>query len=134
MASLGSAQPSLVEEAEMVAERDLTPDERNLLLRILESAQFAGAHELKAQVPVARVAGGSPTFLDLKVAGSATVSSYPDGPIPVRALVEGPNGSIVGEVLVWTKGGYLSGLEQAWFTDEAPRAMPSPDHIRVPAG
>jgi hypothetical protein len=33
-------------------------------------------------------------------------------------------------VLVWISGGYLDGLEYAWFTDDAPGTMPSADSVR----
>lgn len=53
------------------------------------------------------------------------------GPVPLTALVEAADGSIVGELLVWTTAGYLSDIEYAWFTDEPPEALPSVERIRA---
>jgi hypothetical protein len=103
--------------------------ERAVLHRILDGAQFPGARELSAQVDGARVVGGLPTFLDLAAAPSARPSSCKDGPVPLRPVVE-PDDEVEGELLVWVTGGYLSGLEYAWYTDEPPSAFPDPARIR----
>ncbi len=110
--------------------RNLSPDESGLLLTFLETRSFPGADALAAQVGLAQVDGGIPTLLDLIVDPSATPSVCADGPVPGRALVDGPGGEPVGEILVWVKDGYLSGLEYAWYTDEAPAAMPSLDRVQ----
>jgi hypothetical protein len=111
-----------------ITERELTPSERALLLLILENASFEGAQELRAQIPSTTITGGVDTFFDLEVRGPAPVSSCEDGPIPMRAFVKRHEG---GEVLVWVKDGYLSGLEHAWVSDEAPTGMPPPGDIRI---
>jgi hypothetical protein len=115
----------------VVTARDLTPDERKLLLRVLGDVPFDGASELQRQVDHATVVGGIPTLLELRVDESVPVAKREDGPIPVRALVEGTDDEIEGEVLVWVKDGYLSGLELAWFTDDPPTKMPTADSIRT---
>jgi hypothetical protein len=115
----------------MVDARELTPQERALIRRVLEAAAFEGASRLMAQVDAAGVTGGLTTLLDLEVGPAAPAADVADGPIPVRALVEGPQGSIEGEILIWVRDGYLSGLEFAWVSDEAPDAMPSPDQVKV---
>jgi hypothetical protein len=74
---------------------------------------------------------GGDTFLDLEVSGNASRSSFPDGHVPIRAYVA--DGEVVGEVLVWVKDGYLSSLEHAWTTDEAPAVFPHADRIRLEA-
>jgi hypothetical protein len=112
-------------------ERALTPTEVALLLHILDGASFEGADALRAQVSLAHVAGGIATFLGLAVAAGATASTFRAGPIPGRAFVEGTDGEPEGEVLVWVTGGYLSGLEFAWFTDEMPTEMPDADRVRL---
>jgi len=111
--------------------RDLTPSERAILFRILDGASFEGASELRGQIPNTEVIGGIDTFFHLEVTRPAPISGCEDGPIPVRAFVDGPEGEIEAEMLVWVKGGYLSGLEQAWMTDEAPAEMPAADRIRI---
>jgi hypothetical protein len=76
------------------------------------------------------VTGGLATLLDLAVDGFHRASS-PNGPVPVRALAEGPAGEPLGEIVVWVKNGFLPGLEYAWVTDDEPTAMPSVTSVRL---
>jgi len=123
--------PFSAEDREMVAPRALTSNERELLLSLLGHASFDGARELAAQVPEARVTGGLPTFLDLDVPRAASASVFKTGPIPVKGFVYSPEGEVEGEVLVWVEDGYLSGIENAWYTDEAPSEMPALNRVRL---
>jgi hypothetical protein len=113
-----------------VEPRELTPDERGDLVRVLSSASTTGADVLLGQVPFVRVAGGIPTLLDLTVGAGAPRAAVGNGPLPGAWLVEGPGGEFEGELLIWVKDGYLDGLEFAWITDEPPTAFPSPDRVR----
>jgi hypothetical protein len=61
----------------------------------------------------------------LRVPLDAPRSTVADGPLPVRALVNSDCGELAGEVLLWVDNGCLSGLELAWYTDEAPTGWPS---------
>lgn len=36
-----------------------------------------------------------------------------------------------GEILVWVAGGYLSGIEYAWFGEDMPTQLPSTDRITI---
>lgn len=109
--------------------RSLTPTEQGVLTRILSEA-FEGAAELAAQVPSTSVVGGIPTLLDLGVLDSIGTSPCPDGPIPVRVFVGDSDEQTEGEILVWVAGGYLSGLEYAWFTDDVPESFPPAERLR----
>jgi len=115
----------------MTEERPLEPHERATLSRILEGASFPGASGLLAQVPKAKIVGGLDTFLELEVLESAPRSSFREGHIPVRAFVEGEHKEPEGELLLWVRDGYLSALEIAWYTDDAPTKIPSADRIRL---
>jgi hypothetical protein len=115
----------------MTGKRDLAQHEEATLLHILEAASFEGATELRAQVPNTRVVGGGPTFLNLKVTGSVPRSAFEDGHIPVRAFVDDAEGEVESELLVWVKNGYLSALENAWYTNEAPTSVPPPYRLRL---
>lgn len=115
----------------MTEPRDLSRKELALLRLLLSVNTFPGAHELASQVEGTKVAGGLRTLLNLDAPRSALMAKRQDGPIPVRAFVQSPGGETVGEILVWVKDGYLSGLEFAWFTDDAPTEMPEIDRIRV---
>jgi hypothetical protein len=115
----------------MSTPRDLNENEKDLLYKILSRSRLGGGAELLAQIPSTRVSGGRATLLELNVADDASPSSSPDGPVPVRALAEGPRGDPLGEVIVWVSGGFLSGLEYAWVTDETPTTMPPAAIIRI---
>jgi hypothetical protein len=110
--------------------RDLTSRERTLLSFLLAARAFPGAQELAAQVEGTRVVGGRATLLDLATPKNAPSSARQDGPIPIRAFVQSPDGESLGEILVWVKDGCLAGLEFAWYTDDTPTEMPEPDRIR----
>jgi hypothetical protein len=114
----------------MVDERELTPEEHAVLAHVLDGGTFPCSEQLRAQLDGATVAGGMPTFLDLKTSDSSQRADCPNGPVPVRAIVETPDGAPEGEVLVWVTDGRLSGLEYAWYTDEAPTSLPAPERIR----
>lgn len=110
--------------------RDLSDDERALLVRLLQDRAFVGADSLLEQAGSARVVGGLPTLLDLEVANTAPRADVADGPAPLRAFVEATSGEVEGEVLVWVNGGYLSGLEFAWYSDSPPSGMPRAEQLR----
>jgi hypothetical protein len=102
-----------------------------LLRLLLQGAVFDGARELAEQIDAAKVVGGIPTLLDLEVTRSVAAAPAQDGVIPVRAFVHALKGEVEGEVMVWLTDGYLSGLEYARYSDEAPTSMPPPARVRV---
>jgi len=109
---------------------DLGQDEvRTLLASVLRDAAFAGRDDLLSQVAAVRVTGGPVTMLELSVDGVPPSHSLPDGPAPLSAVVN--NGQPIGELLVWVKDGYLSGLEFAWWGDEPPQQLPTPSQVHV---
>lgn len=98
------------------------------VLRALPSQEAAEA--LYLQSMVASIAGGPPTMLELEVPSSCEPAHIPDGPLPVRAVALDGQGRTVGEVLVWVSNGYLSTVEYAWYTDEAPTELPPTSQLR----
>lgn len=89
-----------------------------------------GAEGLVRQASAATVVRFSPTMLDVAVPREIPEVILGDGPTPGQALVyEGDQ--LVGELLVWVRAGRLIGLEQAWYTDEAPTSWPTPDRVVV---
>jgi hypothetical protein len=109
--------------------RALSERETRLLLKITRA--IPDGETLIDQVEHAQVTDDStPTFLHLQVQDSRVTSHLPDGPVQGRFPVT-RNGEIEGELMVWVKGGWLSGLEFAWVTDVAPSEMPSPDDVGV---
>lgn len=111
--------------------RSLNQAELDLLKRLLTEGRFPGAPDLVDQLDGASIRGGLPTLLDLQVANGAARAPISDGPVPLRALVVNPDGEVEGEIIIWVKDGYLSGLEHAWYTDDTPTEMPSVDRIRI---
>lgn len=109
--------------------RELNKRERDVLTFIL-AADFAGAKELRAQIPYARVESqgleSSPDdpYVDIIVSREALTSPIKDGPIPAGCEVRNDMNEYQGEILIWIKDGYLSLIEYAWVTDEMPTALP----------
>lgn len=69
-------------------------------------------------------------ILDIQARGDVPEVDVADGPLPVRAFVQnGPE--YRGEILVWVRGGRLSGLEYAWVTDDPPTRWPRPDELEI---
>jgi len=117
----------------MTDTRDLSQDERGMLLKLLPARSFPGAEVLARQIPHASVVCGSPrSFLDLEVDDTAERADLPDGPAPLSGLVHEPSSAEpVGEITLWVERGRLAGLEHASFMDEEPGAFPSPEQITV---
>ena len=111
--------------------RPLSDREREIVSRVLRAAKMPGFDQLLAQLPSAQVSGGVTTFLDLEVPRTNPPASFTDGPLPARAFVTGECGEVTGEILIWVEQGYLSGLELAWFTEEAPAEWPTPEQVQL---
>ena len=88
------------------------------------------ASALFHQACVATVEGGKPTMLDITVPATIGRSDAVDGPLPVRAVCYDESVGLVGELLIWVSGGFLSGIEFAWYTDEPPVRLPKPSQLR----
>jgi len=104
---------------------------RELLHALLGQADFPGSHELLRQVASVEVVGGPLTMLDLRVDELTAPSVFRDGPVPLSLIVAGAAGSTIGELLIWVGDGYLSAIEFAWWSDEPPTCLPSPDLVQV---
>jgi hypothetical protein len=108
----------------------LTQQVRELLVKVLREADFPGTDELLRQASDVRVAGGPVTMLELQ-SSHAAASVCADGPVPLSMLVADGGGDSVGELLIWVTRGHLSGLEFAWWTDDAPDELPTADRVKV---
>ena len=84
---------------------------------------------MQAQIPHLVVVDGSALQLELAVAAEIEASEAATGPIPTRCVALDLNGEMAGEVIVWVRDGYLSGLEYAWFSDEMPSGFPPVQHL-----
>ncbi len=78
----------------------------------------------------ASAVGGPITMIELSVPPSCDRAALTDGPLPVRAVALDGQGGFIGEVLVWVTDGYLSAIEYAWYTDEAPTELPPISQLR----
>ena len=110
---------------------DLSRTRRQIISAVLDALPPPTTQELRGQLAMARVVGGRPTFLDLSIALAAPSAEFADGPLPVRALVTSSGSQLIGEILVWIQGGYLTGLEYDWYTDDPPAQWPSPDQLQT---
>ena len=110
-----------------VSPRLLTGNEATILRRFIVEVRPPLGEALLAQVEHATVLGGIPTVLDLDVGKAQAAPGLEDGPLPGRMV------GIDGEILVWVSSGRISGLEYAWWCDNAPSEMPPADALRLSA-
>ncbi|GLW48285.1 hypothetical protein Stsp02_39470 [Streptomyces sp. NBRC 14336] len=116
-----------------VEPRPLTAKERAVVERILQ-VDLPGAAELRHQLDQVRVValwGSSSASVDLRVTDDAPRAPIPSGVVPVTCTVIEEGGELVGEVILWTESGMLSGLEYAWYGDEPPTSLPEVDRIVI---
>jgi hypothetical protein len=113
--------------------RRLLPNEKAVVWQILNAHAGPGRRELLDQLHAGPSVSGPVTLLELEVTRSASRASIPDGPIGVRAVVETPEEGLLGEILVWVRDGYLSGLEYAWYTEAPPESFPDPACVTLKA-
>lgn len=112
-----------------VKPRPLTAEERAVAEQILE-VDFPGAPELRHQLDQVRVValwGSNSVSVDLRVTGDAPRAPIPTGVAPVTCTVIDEEGELVGEIILWTESGMLSGLEYAWYGDRPPASFPEVD-------
>jgi hypothetical protein len=110
--------------------RRLNPAEYRVMRHILLE-EFDGHEALLAQLDRAEVVGSwgpGSVSVDLRVPDAAAAHGV-SGPVPKRSLITDDNGELVGELILWVTEGVLSALEYAWYGDDAPRELPSPDAI-----
>lgn len=79
----------------------------------------------------ATIVSYSPTMIDIRVDEKAPLAPLGYGPISGRAFVR-RHGVYVGELLLWVRDGKVTGLEQAWYTDEPPVDWPSTSDAITP--
>ncbi|MFE9647274.1 hypothetical protein ACFYO0_24800 [Streptomyces sp. NPDC006365] len=99
--------------------------------RILQ-VDFPGAAELRNQLGQVRVValwGSNSVSVDLRVMDDAPRAPVPTGASPVTFTVIDEEGELVGEILLWTESGMLSGLEYAWYGDQPPASLPEVDRM-----
>jgi hypothetical protein len=113
--------------------RALRPEERAVLLALLNYADFDGRDALLAQVDAARVVGYCGcgcASVDLAVDCSPAMTSVAH-PIPNEATVFGADGEAIGSVLVFVRDGCLSMLEVYDYFGEPISPMPTTKHLRL---
>src|SRR5579864_3780467 len=113
--------------------RPLEPDELRILTLLL-AEDFAGADELRAQLPFVRVVGrctcGCAT-VELEVAHERSApAGRRQSPIPSEAQVRDAADEPAGGVLIFLKNGWLAGLEIYSYGDPIP-AWPADDRLTL---
>ncbi|MFF2858934.1 hypothetical protein ACFVSX_03470 [Streptomyces rubiginosohelvolus] len=101
--------------------------------RILQ-VDFPGAAELRRQLDHVRVValwGSDSVSVDLRVTDDAPRAPMKTGVVPVTSTVVDEQGDLVGEIILWTESGMLSGLEYAWYNDLPPDSLPEVDRLVV---
>lgn len=121
-----------------VAVDDLTPDrhrtltrnERAVLEATLARSDGPGMDRLRAQVATARVTGGKPYALELRVDAGLRAPDIPNGPLRARPWAHDEKGEALGTVSVWIADGYLSSIDFGWVTDTTPTELPPAEWLR----
>ncbi|MCA0294134.1 MAG: hypothetical protein LCH96_02255 [Actinobacteria bacterium] len=105
---------------------------RGLVQRLLDLGDFTGREQLLAQVAGVEYIEGPVTMMDLRVVGQCASAIGVPSPVPSTPTVVDERGEAIGELLLWLDAqGYINCLEYAWFTDEMPTILPSPDRVRA---
>jgi hypothetical protein len=126
-----AAKLSVQGRRQITVARPLNERERDVLVHLLHNAPPDYGVPLLSQVDSAAVVGEGLGWTNFHANEGDSAPQPEHGPVPMRAVVEDEGGRIVGELLIWTKAGYLSALEHAWFTDEPPRELPPVQRIRI---
>lgn len=106
------------------------PHDIVVLLRHVTSALGENSARLTQQAMAATIVDSTPTMLNVAVPPDTPLVTLEDGPTPSEALVYDED-RLIGELIVWVRAGRLIGMEQAWYTDEAPTAWPKPEQVTV---
>lgn len=115
--------------------RPLTNREASVLRVILARLPEEQHEVLDQQVPMLEVtavwsAGSASIETRLPSRNDAARSDIASGVLPVRAVVhEGDEGDVVGEILVWTEDGAVSGIEYAYYLGDVPSELPEPTRL-----
>lgn len=74
---------------------------------------------------------GTATSADLAVyvLHEVTASALPDGPAPAALSVLNSDHEVIGELMLWVKNGFVDSVEQTWYIDAVPTALPSRDRV-----
>jgi hypothetical protein len=108
-----------------------TQDVRPLIRRLLDLAAFPGREQLLSQVERVEYVDGPLTMMDLRVVGECSPAIGVPSPAPSNPTVFDQHGEPIGELLLWLDGeGYINCLEFAWWTDEMPTVLPTPERVR----
>jgi len=100
------------------------------LVSHVASPMGAVSAALRVQASAATVTRHTPTMIDLAVPDGLAPVDLADGPLPVEALIhEGIE--LLGEIIVWVRAGHVTGIEQAWYTDDPPSTWPKPARVQI---
>lgn len=114
--------------------RPLHPEERATLLAVLSHADFEGRDALVEQVDAAKAVGECPcecATVGLAVDLGTPSSGKTYRPIPNEARVLGADGEVIGGIVVFTRDGYLSGLEIFTYLDEQFSTFPPVERLEL---
>ncbi|MFT3662182.1 MAG: hypothetical protein QM809_12545 [Gordonia sp. (in: high G+C Gram-positive bacteria)] len=91
-------------------------------LALLASIQNDAA--VSAQMLTIESVQGSPTTAKLTCPNGVPVSAFPDGPAPGKLAVVDDAGELAGELVLWLSGGEIDLVEQTWYSEHPPTALP----------
>jgi hypothetical protein len=114
--------------------RSLTANEAGSVRRVLELAAPPGADALIAQIPELMVAEDGGTWLTFTVPDAPAAAGVGNGVVPGpgwMVVVRGPDGRSTGHVDVFLRDGFVSSVDNSWWTDTPPSEFPPPDRLRL---
>ncbi|MER5888297.1 hypothetical protein ABT160_31135 [Streptomyces sp. NPDC001941] len=120
-----------------ITPRHLNDAESAVLGKIL-SVDLPWAGALRAQVETCQVVSqwaSDSVSVDIEpTTATVPATGVGDGVLHVVGAVRALPGAEMpfeGEILIWVGNGFLAGIEYAWYGEEMPTALPSPERIEI---
>lgn len=107
---------------------ELTPEQRDALFYL---ADQQGDDAVCRQMDTVVSVEGTPTMARLNVRQGVPLSHLPDGQCAGVLGVVDSSGHLAGELLLWMAHGLIDTVEQAWYGDSPPLALPDRSRVRT---
>ena len=106
---------------------NLTPEQYAALVFLAEQQNDEA---VRVQMANLEAAGTDSTHTKLQIRQPVPRTQLPDGPAPRAIAVTDAHGQVTGELLLWIRDGRIDNVEQPWFGDAPPTALPRRDRVR----
>ena len=106
---------------------NLTPEQYAALVFLAEQQNDDA---VRAQMANLEAVESDSTHTKLHIRQPVPRTALPDGPAPTAIAVTDDRGEVIGELLLWVRGGQVDNVEQPWFVDTPPTTLPTRDRVR----